>query len=356
MSEEKKLKIEKVDIAEGGRYGKFVCEPLDRGYGITLGNSLRRILLSSLDGAAITSIKIDGVLHEFSTIPGIREDVTDIILNLKQLCIKVEEEAQLPLEVHFDFQRQLCIKVEEDVQLPLEVHFDFQKNGVLTAADLAEQFPPEVEVLNPELVIATMDETAHLVMDVVIERGKGYVPSTKNKKDTDVIGCIPIDSIFSPILRAKYEVSDVRVGNEMDFDKLTLEVLTDGSITAADAVAKSAAIMIGYLGNFTKLAHSADVVDVNTGEGGIVVDPVGSDNEEPAVDDGPAKISIDELELSVRAYNCLKRAGINTIADLLDKTIDDLGKVRNLGKKSIDEIEEKLNNHPGGFQLKQKGE
>ena len=334
MSEEKKLKIEKVDIADGGRYGKFVCEPLDRGYGITLGNSLRRILLSSLDGAAITSIKIDGVLHEFSTIPGIREDVTDIILNLKQLCIKVEE----------------------DAQLPLEVHFDFQKDGVLTAADLAEQFPPEVEVLNPELVIATMDETAHLVMDVVIERGKGYVPSTKNKKDTDVIGCIPIDSIFSPILRAKYEVSDVRVGNEMDFDKLTLEVWTDGSITAADAVAKSAAIMIGYLGNFTKLAHSADVVDVNTGEGGIVIDPVGSDNEEPAVDDGPAKISIDELELSVPAYNCLKRAGINTIADLLDKTIDDLGKVRNLGKKSIDEIEEKLNNHPGGFQLKQKGE
>ena len=334
MSEEKKLKIEKVDIADGGRYGKFVCEPLDRGYGITLGNSLRRILLSSLDGAAITSIKIDGVLHEFSTIPGIREDVTDIILNLKQLCIKVEEEAQLPLEVHFDF----------------------QKDGILTATDLAEQFPPEVEVLNPELVIATMDETAHLVMDVVIERGKGYVPSTKNKKDTDVIGCIPIDSIFSPILRAKYEVSDVRVGNEMDFDKLTLEVWTDGSITAADAVAKSAAIMIGYLGNFTKLANSADVVDVNTGEGGIVVDPVGSDNEEPAVDDGPAKISIDELELSVRAYNCLKRAGINTIADLLDKTIDDLGKVRNLGKKSIDEIEEKLNNHPGGFQLKQKGE
>ena len=182
MSEEKKLKIEKVDIAEGGRYGKFVCEPLDRGYGITLGNSLRRILLSSLDGAAITSIKIDGVLHEFSTIPGIREDVTDIILNLKQLCIKVEE----------------------DVQLPLEVHFDFQKDGVLTAADLAEQFSPEVEVLNPELVIATMDETAHLVMDVVIERGKGYVPSTKNKKDKDVICCIPIDSIFSTNLSSKY--------------------------------------------------------------------------------------------------------------------------------------------------------
>ena len=331
MSEEKKLKIEKVDIAEGGRYGKFVCEPLDRGYGITLGNSLRRILLSSLDGAAITSIKIDGVLHEFSTIPGIREDVTDIILNLKQLCIKLEE----------------------DAEWPLEVHFDFQKDGMLTAADLAEQLPPEVEVLNPELVIATMDETAHLVMDVVIERGKGYVPSTKNKKDSDVIGCIPIDSIFSPILRAKYEVSDVRVGNEMDFDKLTLEVWTDGSITAADA-AKSAAIMIGYLGNFTKLAHSTSVVELDDQNlEGDVVDPTPQDVQE---DDGPAKISIDELELSVRAYNCLKRAGINTIADLLDKTIDDLGKVRNLGKKSIDEIAEKLSNHPGGFNLKQKGE
>ncbi|SNV72759.1 DNA-directed RNA polymerase subunit alpha [Veillonella rodentium] len=333
MSEEKKLKIEKVDIADGGRYGKFVCEPLDRGYGITLGNSLRRILLSSLDGAAITSIKIDGVLHEFSTIPGIREDVTDIILNLKQLCIKLEE----------------------DAQVPLEVHLDFQKDGVLTAGDLAEQFPPEVEVLNPELVIATMDETAHLVMDVVIERGKGYVPSTKNKKDTDVIGCIPIDSIYSPILRAKYEVSDVRVGNEMDFDKLTLEVWTDGSITAADAVAKSAAIMIGYLGNFTKLAHSADVVAVGSADDGIIIGPTDDPVDQPE-DEGPAKISIDELELSVRAYNCLKRAGINTIADLLDKTIDDLGKVRNLGKKSIDEIEEKLNNHPGGFRLKQKGE
>ena len=330
MSEEKKLKIEKVDIAEGGRYGKFVCEPLDRGYGITLGNSLRRILLSSLDGAAITSIKIDGVLHEFSTIPGIREDVTDIILNLKQLCIRIEE----------------------DTELPLEVHFDFQKDGVLTAGDLATQFPPEVEVLNPELVIATMDETAHLVMDVCIERGKGYVPSTKNKKDTDVIGCIPIDSIFSPILRAKYKVSDVRVGNEMDFDKLTLEVWTDGSITAADAIAKSAAIMIGYLGNFTKLAHSADVVELE----GTPVEVIDSEPQEVQEDDGPAKISIDELELSVRAYNCLKRAGINTIADLLDKTIDDLGKVRNLGKKSIDEIEEKLTNHPAGFQLKQNGE
>ncbi|WP_277301622.1 DNA-directed RNA polymerase subunit alpha [Veillonella montpellierensis] len=331
MSEEKKLKIEKVDIVDGGRYGKFVCEPLDRGYGITLGNSLRRILLSSLDGAAITSIKIDGVLHEFSTIPGIREDVTDMILNLKQLCFKLDD----------------------NVELPLDVHIDFKKDGVLTAGDLSQQFPSDIEILNPELVIATMDETAHLVMDVCIERGKGYVPSTKNKKEDDMIGCIPIDSIFSPILRAKYEVSDVRVGNEMDFDKLTLEVWTDGSITAADAVAKSAAIMIGYLNNFTRLANSVDTLAVGDEYTGVIETPTDEPEQE---DDGPAKISIDDLELSVRAYNCLKRAGINTIADLLDKTIDDLGKVRNLGKKSIDEIVEKLQNHPGGFALKHKGE
>ena len=240
MSEEKKLRIEKVHMTEDGRYGKFVCEPLDRGYGITLGNSLRRILLSSLDGAAITSIKIDGVLHEFSTIEGVREDVSDIILNLKQLCLRIDEEAPVPMEVHIDV----------------------RKDGVLTAADLIQFMPPEIEVLNPELVIATMDEAAHLVMDVRIERGKGYVPSTKNKREDDIIGQIPIDSIFSPILRAKYEVSDVRVGNEMDFDKLTLEVWTNGSITASDAIAKSAAIMISYLGNFTRLAHSHDMIDV----------------------------------------------------------------------------------------------
>ena len=333
MSEEKKLKIEKVDMSDDGRYGKFVCEPLDRGYGITLGNSLRRILLSSLDGAAITSIKIDGVLHEFSTIPGIREDVTDIILNLKQLCLRLDS----------------------DAQVPLDIHVDIQKDGVLTAGDLVSHFPPDVEILNPELVIATMDEVVHLVMDVRIERGKGYVPSTKNKRDDDVIGRIPIDSIFSPILRAKYEVSDVRVGNEMDFDKLTLEVQTNGAISAADAVAKSAAIMISYLSNFTKLAHSADSINIPSEDyEGDIVDPSDVSVQE---DDGPSKILIDDLELSVRAYNCLKRAGINTIADLLDKSPEDLGKVRNLGKKSIDEIIEKLKNHPmGGFSLKDKDE
>ena len=326
MSEEKKLRIEKVVMTEDGRYGKFVCEPLDRGYGITLGNSLRRILLSSLDGAAITSIKINGVLHEFSTIEGVREDVSDIILNLKQLCLCIEEEAPVPMDVHIDV----------------------RKDGVLTAADLIQFMPPEIEVLNPELVIATMDEAAHLVMDVRIERGKGYVPSTKNKREDDMIGQIPIDSIFSPILRAKYEVSDVRVGNEMDFDKLTLEVWTNGSITASDAIAKSAAIMISYLGNFTRLAHSYDMIDIGESDAEIGNASTAESGEKEAESVGPTAIPIEDLELSVRAFNCLKRANIHTIGDLTGKTEDELGKIRNLGKKSVDEILEKLKSYNDG--------
>ena len=326
MSEEKKLRIEKVHMTEDGRYGKFVCEPLDRGYGITLGNSLRRILLSSLDGAAITSIKINGVLHEFSTIEGVREDVSDIILNLKQLCLRIDEEAPVPMEVHIDV----------------------RKDGVLTAADLIQFMPPEIEVLNPELVIATMDEAAHLVMDVRIERGKGYVPSTKNKREDDMIGQIPIDSIFSPILRAKYEVSDVRVGNEMDFDKLTLEVWTNGSITASDAIAKSAAIMISYLGNFTRLAHSYDMIDIGESDAEIGNASTAESGEKEAESVGPTAIPIEDLELSVRAFNCLKRANIHTIGDLTGKTEDELGKIRNLGKKSVDEILEKLKSYNDG--------
>ena len=294
MSEEKKLRIEKVVMTEDGRYGKFVCEPLDRGYGITLGNSLRRILLSSLDGAAITSIKIDGVLHEFSTIEGVREDVSDIILNLKQLCIRLEEEAPVPMDVHIDV----------------------RKDGVLTAGDLIQFMPPEIEVLNPELVIATMDEAAH-----------------------------PIDSIFSPILRAKYEVSDVRVGNEMDFDKLTLEVWTNGSITASDAIAKSAAIMISYLGNFTRLAHSHDMINVGESEAELTSANGQEGGDIDAEPKGPTTIPIEDLELSVRAFNCLKRANIHTIGDLTGKTEDELGKIRNLGKKSVEEILEKLQSY-----------
>lgn len=332
MIEEKKIKLEKVEMSNDGRYGKFICEPLDRGYGITLGNSLRRILLSSLDGAAITSIKIEGVLHEFSTIPGIREDVTDIILNLKQLCFRLDS----------------------DVETPIEVHVDVRKDGVLVSGDFAEFLPPELEILNPELVIATLDDDAQLVMTMRIERGKGYVPSTKNKREEDMIGQIPVDSIFSPILRAKYEVSDVRVGNELDFDKLTLEVWTDGSISAADAIGKSAAIMMTYLEHFKHIARTIENVPT------IAQMPSDEELVEVEEEEGNGldpKVTIEELDLSVRAFNCLKRANIDTIADLLEKTVDDLEKVRNLGKKSIDEIENKLlNHHNGPLYLKKKGE
>ena len=227
----------------------------------------------------------------------------------------------------------------------MEVHIDVRKDGVLTAADLIQFMPPEIEVLNPELVIATMDEAAHLVMDVRIERGKGYVPSTKNKREDDQIGQIPIDSIFSPILRAKYEVSDVRVGNEMDFDKLTLEVWTNGSISASDAIAKSAAIMISYLGNFTRLAHSHDMIDIGDNDVELTTAGGQENSEVEAESNGPTTIPIEDLELSVRAFNCLKRANIHTIGDLTGKTEDELGKIRNLGKKSVDEILEKLKSY-----------
>lgn len=320
MIEDKKLKVEAVEKSEDSRYGKFVCEPLDRGYGITLGNSLRRILLSSLDGAAITSIKIDGVLHEFSTIPGVREDVTDIILNLKQLCLKLYGE-------------------EDQTDIVVDVSGECE----LTANDIAAA-NSDIEILNPDLHIATLDKDAHIHMTLHVERGKGYVPSTKNKKDTDMIGVIPIDSIFSPIQRAKYEVGNVRVGNEMDFDSLTLEVWTDGSVTAENAVAKAASIMISYLEYFQKLASDPDVKKA-----------AGKFAEETQAVEAPetvdlTKIKIDVLDLSVRASNCLKRANIYTLADLVERTEDDLAKIRNLGRKSVDEIIEKLEYE--GYSLK----
>lgn len=331
MIEEKKLKIEKVDMSEDGRYAKFVCEPLDRGYGITLGNSLRRVLLSSLDGAAITSIKIEGVLHEFSTIPGIREDVTDIILNLKQLCLRMQP----------------------SVEGPVEVTVEAGKSGVLTAGDLASSFPPDIEILNHDLPIATLDENAKLSMVLRIERGKGYVPSTKNKREDDMIGVIPIDSIFSPILRAKYEVSDVRVGNEMDFDKLTMEVWTDGSISAADAIAKSASIMMTYLEHFKHIAHSLEVVEDLGNEYPSYVEEKPQEVEENDF----LKAPIEDLNLSVRAFNCLKRSKIDTVAELVDRTVEDLEKVRNLGKTTIAEIQASLEKYEHGpLYLKEKGE
>lgn len=326
MIEEKNFTIETVELSDDGRYGKFVCEPLDRGYGITLGNSLRRVLLSSLDGVAITSIKIDGVLHEFSTIPGVREDVTDIILSLKKVCFKAHPEAQLPLDIVVD------ISGERE----------------FTAGDIT--VPSELEILNKDLHIATLDNDAHIVMTLTIDKGRGYVPATKNKREDDAIGVIPIDSIFSPVLRANYTVTDTRVGNELDHDKMTLELTTDGSIDAADAVAQSAAVLMSYLCQFTRLASDKSLV--NIGDCGRSDDKDGAEAELNL-----EEIKIEDLELSVRAFNCLKRANINTLAELVEKTEDDLSKVRNLGKKSIDEIKEHLAAYEGrNLMLKSKDE
>ncbi len=328
MIEDKHFDIDIVELSEDERYGKFVCEPLDRGYGITLGNSLRRVLLSSLDGVAITSIKIEGVLHEFSTIPGVREDVTDIILNLKKVCLKAYSEAQLPVEIFVDI----------------------DKPGAFTAGDI--QVPSELEILNPEMHIATLDNDAHIQMKLVVDGGHGYVPASKNKRADDAIGVIPIDSIFSPILRVNYRVEDTRVGNEMDFDKLTMEVTTDGSIGAADAVAKAATILMLYLRSFQNIATDRASISIGAGTEPL---PEAFEPQTPALD--LANVKIEELELSVRAFNCLKRANINTLAELVEKTEDDLSKVRNLGKKSIEEINQRLAEYEGlGLTLKNKEE
>ncbi len=306
MMEIEKPKIEIVESSEDNRYGKFICEPLERGYGITLGNSLRRILLSSLSGAAVTSVKIDGVLHEFSTIPGIREDVTDIILNMKELCLKMY--------------------TDDPKVLRIEAHGE----GEVKAGDIITD--PDVEILNPELHLATIS-SGTLKMEITVERGRGYVPADKNKKSDHVIGVIPIDSIFSPILRVNYAVTDTRVGNVTDYDRLTLEVWTDGSIKPEEAVSKAASIMIAHLKLFQNIA-------------GNPVDDDGADGSfaEPSEESGSKtlEMSIEDLELSVRSYNCLKRAGINTVAELVQKSEDYMMKVRNLGRKSLEEVKKKL--------------
>lgn len=317
MIENTSFTIKTVELSDDKRHGVFECEPLERGYGITLGNSLRRVLLSSLDGVAITSIKIDGVLHEFSTINGVREDVTDMILNLKKIRFIAHDEATFPITVRIDI----------------------TKEGIFHAGDM--ELPAEIDVLNTELPICTLDADAHLGMEMTINRGHGYVPFSKNKRDDVVIGVIPIDSIYSPVIKCNYLVSDTRVGNEMDYDKLTLELDTDGSVQADDAVATAAKILISCFENFSKIGISQAGTD-------IVKDDAAEAEVEPDQDkvneDAVRDLSIDELELSVRAFNCLKRAEINTIGELTDKTEDELTRVRNLGKKSVDEIKEKLSN------------
>lgn len=326
MIDDSQFKVKRVAGSDDGTYGKFVCEPLDRGYGITLGNSLRRVLLASLDGVAITSIKIDGVLHEFSTIPGVREDVSEIILNLKQLRMK--------------FTRPDLKELDITVDITGECEF--------TGKDINDA-NSDIEILNPELHIATLDTDASIHMQCHIACGKGYVPSTKNKRDTDMIGVIPIDSIFSPVIKANYEVNNIRVGNEMDYDSLALEVTTDGSIYAENAVASAASIMDSYLTYFKNVASDPAVLN---DKGKFTEHPNTEVPEEDKEDLSQTKIDV--LDLSVRASNCLKRANIYTLGDLTERTEDDLSKIRNLGKKSVDEIIEKLKTY--GYDLKSNDE
>ena len=318
--ERPKSRIETVEISPDGRYGRFVCEPLDRGYGHTVGNSLRRMLLSSLEGAAVTSIKVDGVLHEFSTVPGVKDDVTNIVLNIKQLYLRIED-SEVP-----------------DNGEPRTISIDVEGEREVTGADVL--CGADIQVLNPELHIASLNENGKLHIEMKVERGRGYVSAEKNKKADDSIGTIPIDSIFSPVLRVKYEVQDTRVGNEMDFDKLILEVWTNGTLNPAEAVAKATANLIDQLKIFKTVDGSADnPEDYEVEE----YQPVSATTQ--AQEDENSKVlemTIEDLDLSVRSFNCLKRAGINIVGDLVVKTEDEMMKVRNLGRKSLDEVRKKL--------------
>ena len=330
-------KIELVEISDDGNYGKFVCEPLGRGYGITLGNSLRRMLLSSLEGAAVTSIRIDGVLHEFSTIPGVREDVTNIVLNIKELCLKIDEDNGQPYlgfaQVSTTPPRTYPLRI--DVDVAEEIKDGFHKAGErreVTAADI--ECDPTIEILNPDLHIAWLNDTGKLKIEMMARTGRGYDQAEKNKNPDDIIGTIPIDSIFSPVLRVNYEVSDTRVGNEMDFDKLILEVWTNGAVGPEEAVAKAAAIIIAHMRLFQNMDSLALEEEQNEPE---ITAKENVDDSGMTLDKNLAK-PIEELELSVRSTNCLKRAGIHIVADLADKTEEEMMKVRNLGRKSFEEI------------------
>ena len=308
MIDIEKPKIEIVEVSEDGRYGRFVCEPLERGYGTTIGNGLRHMLLSSLEGAAVTSIRIDNVLHEFSTLPGVRDDITNIVLNIKQLCLKMDGDE------------------------PRVIHIDVEGEQEVTGANVI--CDPEIEVLNTDLHIATLNESGRLKIEMKVERGRGYVPAEKNKNPDDVIGTIPIDSLFSPVERVKYEVMDTRVGNVMDYDKLILEVWTNGALKPEEAVAKAAKILNDHLKLFQNIDGLPEEIEEDEDSTFI---------EEPVDETGKIlEMTIEDLDLSVRSFNCLKRAGINTVADLVEKSEDEMMKVRNLGRKSLDEVKKKL--------------
>lgn len=310
MLEIEKPNIECVERSEDNTYAKFVIEPLERGYGITLGNSLRRILLSSLPGSAVSSVKIEGVLHEFSTIPGVLEDVTDIILNIKSLALKGFTDEPRVLRLECEGER------------------------VVTARDIITG--PDIEILNPDLKIATLDKDGRLFMEMNVERSRGYVSAEKNKKADQVIGVIPVDSIFTPIYKVNYAVEDTRVGMMTDFDKLTLEVWSNGSITPKEATSLAAKILSEHLRLFIGLND-------NLGDVEIMVE------KEEEAKDKILEMTIEELDLSVRSYNCLKRAGINSVEELTQRTEEDMIKVRNLGRKSLEEVEHKLRELGLGF-------
>ena len=310
MLEIEKPKIECVETAENGTYGKFVVEPLERGYGITLGNALRRILLSSLPGVAANSIKIDGVLHEFSTIHGVKEDVSELILNIKELALKMSGEG------------------------PRTIYIDAEGPGEVTGADIKAD--GDVEVVNKDLHIATLDDGGKLFMEININSGRGYVSQNKNKTDDKPISTIPVDSIYTPVKRVNFTVENTRVGQITDYDKLTIEIWTNGTIRPDEAIGLSAKILIEHFKLFMTLTDHADNVE-------IMIEKE-EDKKEKVLE-----MTIEELDLSVRRFNCLKRAGINTVQELTEKSMDDMMKVRNLGKKSLEEVEQKLEGLGLGF-------
>ena len=303
MIEIEKPRIECIETPTDDSYGKYVIEPLERGYGTTLGNSLRRVLLSSLPGTAVTSIRISGIQHEFPTIPGVKEDVTEIVLNIKRIIARLHSDE------------------------PKTVYIEASGEGEVTAGDIKAD--GEVEILNPELHIATLGPDASLSMELTLDHGRGYVPADKNKNPQQIIGTIPVDSIYTPVLKVNYAVENTRVGNQTDFDKLTLEVWTDRTISPRDAVSLGAKILVDHFTLFTDLSDSI-------GSKSTVVEKVETQR------DKVLEMTIEELDLSVRSFNCLKRANINTVEDLISKTQDEMIKVRNLGRKSLEEVEHKL--------------
>ena len=303
MIEFEKPNIECLEVDDTNNYAKFVCEPLERGYGVTIGNSLRRILLSSLPGCSITSVKIDGVLHEFSTIPNVVEDVPEIIVNLKNVRLKFDENEEKTLRI------------------------DFNGEGEVTAADIMTD--GTVEILNPDLHIATVSEGGILKMELTADRGRGYNSAEQNKKPNQDISVLPIDSIYTPVKKVNYQVENTRVGQMVDYDKLTIEVWTDGSLKAHEALSLAAKVMTGHLELFIDLSEATKNTQVMI-------------EKEESKKGKVLEMSIEELELSVRSFNCLKRAGIATVEDLTNKTEADMMKVRNLGKKSFDEVTAKL--------------